>query len=279
MKLNKHLAFHLLLNEKFCWQIVNEMYPETKGNYKEVLERISKEENAAKYYEIDSCFQTVMPFKQKAYYITETVIDKLDMLKVDRNCMAEIREKNKPDIIGTETTFNWSIFNFIKTGTKVTFILPDGRIVRMRVLDNMIHFLTFSSKVLFGEGKIDNTFDFFFYDKKNETVSTNWHEMRKYDELIFKILCFFYLSENTEVVVPPGQSHGTRKSGKVLNDTPVPVTIVNSNWNVTSVRTEGFDVSGHFRLQPTKTGVKMIFINPFRKHGYIRHAKNESEPL
>lgn len=277
MKLNKHLAFHLLLNEKFCWQIVNEMYPETKGRYEEVYKRIHEPEFLQKYYEIDSCFQTVMPMKQKAYYITDTVMDKLDMLKVHRDCMCEIREKNSPDIIGTAQTFNWSVFNFIKTGTKVTFIIPDGRIIRFRVLDNMLHFLTFSSRFLPEEGKIDNTFDFFFYDKKNETVSTNWHEMKKFDELIFKVMCFFYLSENTEIEIPPGKSHGTRKQGKVLNDTPVPVTIVNSNWNVTSVRTEGFDVRGHFRLQPTLTGVKMIFINPFRKHGYVRRAKRDSE--
>jgi hypothetical protein len=94
--------------------------------------------------------------------------------------------------------------------------------------------------------------------------------------MVYSLLCFFYLSENEEIVVNGGKSYGTRKQADALsNDSNVPVTIINSRWNITSIRTEGFGVRGHFRLQPCGPGLqdtKMIFINPFEKHGYVRKA-------
>ena len=32
-------------------------------------------------------------------------------------------------------------------------------------------------------------------------------------------------------------------------------------------------VRGHFRLQPYKDGHRLIYIEPFQKHGYTRRAK------
>ena len=83
-----------------------------------------------------------------------------------------------------------------------------------------------------------------------------------------------YLSENEEMTIPAGAKYGTRKSGKIINSLPFPVTTVTSKWNITSIRTDGFEVSGHLRLQPTNAGTKMIFIAPFMKHGYKRTAKS-----
>lgn len=87
-----------------------------------------------------------------------------------------------------------------------------------------------------------------------------------------------FLSENEEVILMPNQKSGTKKSGKIINQLKVPLTIVDSKWNITSINNTGFDVSGHFRLQPYGVGMqetKMIFIEPFRKNGYVRKAKSE----
>ena len=99
----------------------------------------------------------------------------------------------------------------------------------------------------------------------------------EYEELIYKLLCFFYLTENTEEIIAPRSVAGTRKTGKTSNDFNFPLTMVTSKWNITSIRTEGFLVSGHFRLQPKGVGrseYENIYIAPFEKNGYTRRAKS-----
>lgn len=64
---------------------------------------------------------------------------------------------------------------------------------------------------------------------------------------------------------------------KCVNDTGIDVTLLDSKWFREIIRTEGFSVSGHFRLQPYKDDNgewkrKFIYINEFEKHGYHRHA-------
>lgn len=47
-------------------------------------------------------------------------------------------------------------------------------------------------------------------------------------------------------------------------------------WYTTIIRTEGFSVRGHFRLQPCGKGKqdkKLIYIHEFQKHGYVRRAR------
>lgn len=56
------------------------------------------------------------------------------------------------------------------------------------------------------------------------------------------------------------------------------IEIIDSTYLRTIIRTEGFGVSGHFRLQACGPGMserKLIWISPFQKNGYIRIAKKE----
>jgi hypothetical protein len=118
----------------------------------------------------------------------------------------------------------------------------------------------------------------FYLDRvKNEQCDHFAHaDVKIIEEFVYKLLCFVFLSENEEETLKAGEKKGTRKQGKIINVLPIPLTIINSKWNITSIRTDGFGVSGHFRLQPTSSGTKMIFIEPFMKHGYIRKAKAET---
>ena len=59
----------------------------------------------------------------------------------------------------------------------------------------------------------------------------------------------------------------------LLVDSQIPVTYTDCSWFRTIVRSEGFMVRGHFRLQPYKDGHRLIYIEPFQKHGYTRRAK------
>ena len=64
---------------------------------------------------------------------------------------------------------------------------------------------------------------------------------------------------------------------KVNNFMGIDVKVLDSRWFTTICRDEGFLVSGHFRLQPCKDEHgewtrKLIYINPYAKHGYHRLA-------
>lgn len=63
---------------------------------------------------------------------------------------------------------------------------------------------------------------------------------------------------------------------KYVNETKSNIEILDSTWFTTIVRSEGFKVSGHFRMQPfgpKLTERKLIWINPFEKTGYTKTAK------
>lgn len=60
-----------------------------------------------------------------------------------------------------------------------------------------------------------------------------------------------------------------------LNKTSLPIELLDSTWFTTIVRSEGFAVDGHFRLQPFGPGRserKLIWIAPHEKTGYVRKA-------
>lgn len=62
----------------------------------------------------------------------------------------------------------------------------------------------------------------------------------------------------------------------VVNKMPFQINVIDSSWLRTIVRTEGFSVRGHFRLQPYGVGRcerRLIYIKPFQKHGYVRTAR------
>lgn len=93
-----------------------------------------------------------------------------------------------------------------------------------------------------------------------------------------KCLIFLKLTEPEIIHLAAGKKHGTRKEGH-YNATAFPVIIVDSTWNQYIVRTEGFGVSGHFRLQRYGKGnmdLKLIWIKPFEKNGYVRLPKAET---
>lgn len=96
--------------------------------------------------------------------------------------------------------------------------------------------------------------------------------------MIYKLMCFIYLSDIEEIIIPPGVKYGTKKTGHMINEIRTNITIINSRWNVSSVKSEGFAVAGHFRLQPFgegRTERRIQWIDPFEKTGYNRKATKE----
>lgn len=92
-------------------------------------------------------------------------------------------------------------------------------------------------------------------------------------DITFLLLFMRYCEVETKVVQPGRKVEHV--ANKYINDTSQPVEIVDSTWFTTIVRSEGFGVKGHFRLQPYPSlGIKrLIYIHPFEKKGYTRKAK------
>lgn len=86
-----------------------------------------------------------------------------------------------------------------------------------------------------------------------------------------------YGQVDIETVTRNGKIRSSVLNDKAINETGIDVKVLDSRWFTTICRDEGFLVSGHFRLQPCKDEQgewtrKLIYINPYAKHGYHRLA-------
>lgn len=254
MVLRNHIITRLLKDDSLAYEMLLQMHhAESKKKVSDLTEQ--EIDKMASFYNLVGGAD-----QGSLFYVTNTVIDKLDMLKVEKSANG---------------VFNWIIFKDVKPG-KRTFIFDDNRVLRM--------WKDVSGKIVFcmigyeQEEEVKLVWDVFFIDENNRH-SSNYDDARiqAIDVFVYKLMCFIFLSENEELIIKPGFKHGTKKAGKIINTLNLPIIIVNSRWNVTVIRNEEFGVSGHFRLQPIGTGrkeAKMIFIQPFKKSGYIRRAKS-----
>ena len=108
-------------------------------------------------------------------------------------------------------------------------------------------------------------------DGRNEDL---WRIQEIYNYLLFKK----YGNVDIETVAAKKTLRKSQILGeKVNNFMGIDVQVLDSRWFTTICRDEGFLVSGHFRLQPYKDENgewtrKLIYINPYAKHGYHRLA-------
>ncbi len=288
MKLSKkHIAHRYLTDDEVSIQLLQRLYPnefeKVKQNMGKTLEEIvpivPRLEDAVAMYDI------LCKARQKAYVVTETVHDKLDMLKIKRNA---------------NNQYDWTVFSRLPECKKSFIIYPIpewdlGGVIRLVITHGkdgpamvIAHIRGRSTplnpnseyykSMVPGEMFLGSSFFGVDLLTNEHMKSKQEPEIKQVYEFLYKLMCFIFLSENEYIEVKPGSSYGTRKHGKVKNELGFPVTVINSRWNVTSIRNEDFDVSGHFRLQPYGPGLgqtKMIFIEPFKKHGYVRRAGNE----
>ena len=172
-------------------------------------------------------------------------------------------------------------FKHLSTNQILTLIkgmVDDGEVTAYQgmVLENAIKSKDFSGNMPEGlfysmwgirDGKL-----FYPEHEKNEEFYNDMIEF-------VKILVFTELSEIELEVLKPKQSVGTRNSGtKISNQSLDNITIVNSSWNKILIRTDGFKVTGHLRLQPYGPNMelrKLIYIEDYEKSGYIRNAVKE----
>ena len=112
-----------------------------------------------------------------------------------------------------------------------------------------------------------------------DTLATEVEDKNAYIAMLIGIAILLikkYADTETTLI-----SAGVRRSipnseeAVVVNKTPFKINFIDCSWLKTIVRTEGFAVRGHFRLQhygAKRSLIKLIYIKPFMKHGYVRRA-------
>jgi len=255
MVIRNHIAYRFLTDSNFWMEMMEDIFPNLHSDFE-------KTGNKEVPKEVMGLYHCLYDKDNKSYVVSNSVVENLDMLKI-----------NKKD-----DHYNWDVFKHLPA-QKITFIFQDGSLLRMVISEDTIWFCHIKFKLDKGSDNHGRQHSVMFYIEK-ETMKLCDHfshpDVIGLEEHIYKFLCFFYLTENTEEIIPPGRVHGTRKTGKTSNDFKFPITIVTSKWNITTIRTEAFGVRGHFRVQPYGSGSRyeIIFIAPFEKSGYTRRAKS-----
>lgn len=262
MKIKNHIGDRFIHDSNFVMAMTHRMHPEAFHKLETMLSEERTVENLM--LRENPLFQRMMVTwycldsrDQMAYWISNSVIESLEHIKV----------KKKSD------HFDWSVFLHLKDQKK-TFLFPNNSLLRFTVQNNVLWWCYLTNK---GGSPF---WTMFFVNRDSGNLSENFDtdDVIKIEEFIYKFMCFFYLSEHEYKLLKPNEKFGTRKGGKVINDSKGEVTIVNSSWNITAIRTEGFGVRGHFATRWVGSGrntPKLVYIEPFRKNGYIRKAKKD----
>lgn len=90
------------------------------------------------------------------------------------------------------------------------------------------------------------------------------------------LLGFLKFCDIETKIIQPNEKYRDHKKTRYFNETKSSIEILDSRWFTEIVRTEGFGVSGHLRLQPYGPGKSMkkwIYISPYEKSGYTVKAK------
>jgi hypothetical protein len=94
--------------------------------------------------------------------------------------------------------------------------------------------------------------------------------------MFLQILIFILFTDTEKVILEPGQKNGTRKNGKIVNNTLQDFTIIDSAWNKILIRDQEFEIGGHLALRacgPGRTERRLTWIKPYKKKGYVRKIK------
>lgn len=174
------------------------------------------------------------------------------------------------DVIKIKENFSGRTLKDINFG-KYTYLMGKHRMVRFLVAVNAIK-------------------GFYYDDEKNiafewgiEMDDGGWYFDGNYSfefSMVMRILTFVELGDISIKLLDAGKNNGElKKSGnKITNTSNKTVYVVDSNWNTLIMRTDGFAVRGHFRLQPcgaSNMDRKLIWIYAFEKHGYKRKPTAE----
>lgn len=262
----------MLLNN----HIVRKVLEDNLGFTIEVMEAIKGSRIIAEDVEqYNDIAHTMSNKNNKTYYVTKTVIDRLALLDTKKCMQVE----------------GWKIFKSLPDFKK-TYILPEmakdyskyggSGYVRIAKFGDLIFFVHVSSKFLSPEQRT-RTIDSSMYivvlyiDLREGKICEHFYSAdgKSLAPFLYSLMCFVELCDNEVVIIPEGRKYGTKKSDKIINTLPTPITIINNNWNITTIKGDGFPVSGHAAIYWTGVGrviPKLLYVEPYMKSGYTRVA-------
>ena len=115
-------------------------------------------------------------------------------------------------------------------------------------------------------------------DEVTKANNRKWTKHEVLGEQVHNAIDFYLFTKYAEIETKTLPPHKVIKDVecKYVNDTKLKVNILDSKWFTTLVKSDGFNVRGHFRFQPYGEGMikrKLIWINEFEKSGYTAPAR------
>ena len=211
--------------------------------FKEIGERLAykPELKGSEFYTI----QNPNPY----YYLILSGVEK---------CASKIRLKEN---------FSCSIFNRVKDGEHV-YLLGKDEVYRFVKHRGAI-------RSFYWDRGREIAFEFGMHLEKDKYYFPHTNE-EEFNRLV-RLMTFVEIGDTEIILLEKGKNNGkSKKDGKITNTSDNNVYVVDASWNQIIIRTDGFAVMGHYRLQPCGTGLadrKLIWIAAFEKHGYKRHPK------
>jgi hypothetical protein len=153
-----------------------------------------------------------------------------------------------------------------------SYLLGRGRTFRFTVEDDAVYCFYLD----YDWDTTELTYEMFRIDTTEGFLSGISPRARELAEQLIRAMIFVNLGEVDFLLVPPGRKVGTRATG-YKSEVPFPVKVVDSSWNRYTIRTAGFAVSGHLRLQPHGPGGKLrkiIWVEGYTKKGYVRAPRS-----
>lgn len=173
------------------------------------------------------------------------------------------------ELIKIGENFTGRTLKDIKQGDYV-YLLGKHQMLKFLVVPQGIKGIYFDDKekIFFEWGIKMETGEAFHYTGFNKEFSK-----------IMQLLTFVELGDIEVSVLESLKNNGAKtRANKIYNGSRNTVFVVDSSWNKLVIRTDGFAVRGHFRLQPcgpANADRKLIWVDAFEKHGYTRRPKAE----
>lgn len=206
-------------------------------------------------------------FGNKVQYVSQSFIE---AYQKGKHKLADIFDKEEMEECGT---FIWQLGSFthtnfysLKTWIEDGVWKADYVFIQFskaakndfKSVDVCISGLGDVEKTFIWKGHYDNGFDHGYYFS-----------------FLVTFICFIkHVELETKVIQP--QKKDFHIGTKYVNETKKKIEVLDSTWFTTIVRSEGFDVRGHFRFQVSGKGRserKLVWVNGFEKTGYTRKAK------
>ncbi len=209
-------------------------------------------------------------FRKNIQVVTNTFFENAqsNLDKIIKGVFADFDKKQKIDLRSILEVLDINeVYGTIIMGKRTIFYYMNNKNIFRALECIQVEGLLFPVYFNINENSFDNAIKLSFDKNSDLMVFSNVITIllfSKYADVETK-----HLSKNQKCKI---------RNVKYKNETDLDVDILDSKWFTNLVKSDSFNVRGHFRLQPYKNHngkwtKKLIWINEFEKNGYTRKAK------